>query len=195
MKGLCWVPFAAEAVVMNGHPGHCDCHRGEHHPSSPQPSPRAAPGSWAVAVSHQLWWMRGLWRCLLWQMKQRKKNYPKDKASQPAELLAEARPGKAPCVVSSARTCCHALCPRGFLCFTRSVPSECHTAALGHELACLSSSCLSCRKDFCHCWGQCLAASRSSCTNESSLSHLCPCQEQPVFSQRVQQRSWLTQWD
>lgn len=47
---------------------------------------------------------------------------------------AEARPGKASCVVSSVRTCCHALCAWGFLCFTRSVPSECHTAALGHSL-------------------------------------------------------------
>lgn len=55
MKGLRWVPFAAEATVMNGHAGHCDCClSSEHHSSSPQPSPRAAWRSWLGAVSHCL---------------------------------------------------------------------------------------------------------------------------------------------
>lgn len=195
MKEPCWVLFGAEAMVMNGRPGRCDCRCGEHHSSSPQPSHRLhGDAGWELSpascdgcegcgtVCHG---KRSWGRKIIPRIKPviLQKSWPH---------WAEARLGKAPCVVSSARTCCHDLCPQGFLCFTGSVPSECHAAALGCRLACRSSLCLSCREDFCCHRGECLAAGRFSCTNESCLSHLSPCQEQPAFSQGIEQPSWLT---
>lgn len=198
MKGQCWVSHVAEARVMNWPPECSDSSCREQHSSSPWASHGAAQGSWAGAVSHWLWWMWELWHCLLWQTKQNTKNYLKDKASRLAQcwpLWAETRAGRAPCVASSEGICCHTACPWGFLPFSRSVPSDCHTAAPGYRLASCSSPWLSCRGDFCHYWGQCLSASRFSCTSESFLSHLSSCQEEPVFSQGIQQPSWLIQRD
>lgn len=178
--------FQRRKWVMNGYHGCCDCHCQKHHSSSPwseqglqseawqELSPTSCDGCEGCGTLCKSKWNRG------------RKITPRIKLISLQKCWphwAETRLAKAPRVVSFVRNCSHVLCPRVFFCFTRCVLSQCYTAASGHGLACCSFLCLSCREDFCHHWGQRLAASKSSCTNDSCLSHLSPCQEQPVFSQ------------
>lgn len=86
---------------------------------------------------------------------------------------------EAPCLLSSLRSCCHPLCPLGSLCSARALPPENHTAADRWRLTHCHSLCPSCQQISVSTKDSASAASKSSCTCESHLSH----QEQLVFSQ------------
>lgn len=121
-------------MVMNGHPGCCDCCCGEHHPSSPRPSPRLHGEAGRELSPARCDECEGCGTLCCGKQSRGRQIIPTIKPISLQEHWlhwAEAKRGKAPCVAISARTCWRALCPLSFLCCSRSAQSECHTAALG----------------------------------------------------------------